>query len=866
MPDVDPWLPARLAAQERYAAAEKQIRAAVLAAMTEYLATARAMVLGEVLTASADLVTDLLVTGPDDWPFSITRNGHGEPISVLFAAAGDQQPPNLDGWPNDSVWASILKRVVLPVVQALFGEAFAAAARTAVVSMLPYQDAFLERVVDRLQLWPSGVFEEIRLELQESQTQNEAIPQQRDRIGRVLNIDARSRELQAAINDIERELEAEDLDPGRRKVLRSQRADLYGQKDDEDLRWHWQAERIARTEVTATLNGGDFDGKQTWQQDSGEELWHLWLCTTDERVRDTHWRAYGQVVRVGEPFEVGNAHLLYPCEPGGPAEEVIQCRCNAIDVPAEDVERLTAEYETRLAELDAQDEDDAASLQAAAPTEGDTAVTTLAVEPDETDAAEGTEEETQTGLPVGAVGILAPMGKRTGDGRMLAVTNPVRTRPLPLVFLSQEELTPGHDGARISGRIEAVWTDAADNILGLVRWDLGCEEGQESARQLKEGFARWVSVDPDEVQVEWVWFKGDTEVDPPSQEDIELHWLIEWGEIVDVDDPLEGLEEVMVMTDYRLIGATFVSQPAFAEAEIAPVWTEEDMDKILADQGALVASGAAVVSVEVADPEPLSLVAGGAQSAPPAAYFAETPLPGPTAVTIDEDGRIYGHLALWETCHTGIGDRCQQPPRSAAGYAYYHVGEVITAEGESVAVGKITLGGGHADPRLGHIPALAHYDDSGAAVAAVRAYEDEHGIAIAGAILSCVTDDQLAALRRSPLSGDWRRVGSYGLELVAALCVNVPGFPVPRTIAASAAGQPVSLVAAGFNPRASVRNRTLRRQPGVDTAALAVAVADELEGRAQRRTKVATVLARVGADPASRVARAVERVLPASEQ
>jgi hypothetical protein len=54
----------------------------------------------------------------------------------------------------------------------------------------------------------------------------------------------------------------------------------------------------------------------------------------------------------------------------------------------------------------------------------------------------------------------------------------------------------------------------------------------------------------------------------------------------------------------------------------------------------------------------------------------------------------------------------------------------------------------------------------------------------------------LDALRAASLSGDWRRING-NLELVAALAVNVPGFPIPRTQAAMAAAGQLALVASG---------------------------------------------------------------------
>jgi hypothetical protein len=45
-------------------------------------------------------------------------------------------------------------------------------------------------------------------------------------------------------------------------------------------------------------------------------------------VRDTHSDMEGQTVSFGEPFETGGGvHLLYPGDPNGPPEEIINCRC-----------------------------------------------------------------------------------------------------------------------------------------------------------------------------------------------------------------------------------------------------------------------------------------------------------------------------------------------------------------------------------------------------------------------------------------------------------------------------------------------------------------------------------------------------------
>lgn len=179
--------------------------------------------------------------------------------------------------------------------------------------------------------------------------------------------------------------------------------------------------------------------------------------------------------------------------------------------------------------------------------------------------------------------------------------------------------------------------------------------------------------------------------------------------------------------------------------------------------------------------------------APPREWFTDPALPGPTPIVVTADGRVYGHAAAWNVCHAGIGNECVMAPHSATGYRYFCNGSVLTADGSTVNVGKITLGTGHASTRLGWIPAADHYDNTGTAIAVVAAGEDNHGIWVAGSVVPGTSEEKIAELRRSPISGDWRRING-NLELVAALAVNTPGFPV---LARTASGEPDTVIAAG---------------------------------------------------------------------
>lgn len=55
-----------------------------------------------------------------------------------------------------------------------------------------------------------------------------------------------------------------------------------------------------------------------------------WISQRDDKVRHSHFLAEGQRVKIDEHFSVGNDLLMYPGDPAGQAEEVINCRCTLI--------------------------------------------------------------------------------------------------------------------------------------------------------------------------------------------------------------------------------------------------------------------------------------------------------------------------------------------------------------------------------------------------------------------------------------------------------------------------------------------------------------------------------------------------------
>jgi uncharacterized protein with gpF-like domain len=84
-----------------------------------------------------------------------------------------------------------------------------------------------------------------------------------------------------------------------------------------------RAALIARTETHGAANFG----AQEAAKETGLQLRKEWVSASDERTRDSHRRADGQVVGMDEPFRIGGARLMYPGDPDGPADETINCRC-----------------------------------------------------------------------------------------------------------------------------------------------------------------------------------------------------------------------------------------------------------------------------------------------------------------------------------------------------------------------------------------------------------------------------------------------------------------------------------------------------------------------------------------------------------
>ena len=84
-----------------------------------------------------------------------------------------------------------------------------------------------------------------------------------------------------------------------------------------------RAMTIARTETHSAAQVGQHESVAS----TGIDFKREWIATSDESTREDHSMASGQKTSMEEPFSVGGESLMYPGDPSGSAEQIINCRC-----------------------------------------------------------------------------------------------------------------------------------------------------------------------------------------------------------------------------------------------------------------------------------------------------------------------------------------------------------------------------------------------------------------------------------------------------------------------------------------------------------------------------------------------------------
>lgn len=328
----DPWLTDRLKADVGLSRAEQRIEAAVRAAMAQWLDAARVLVLG----GRADLnnpVDNIAASNPMVASGSAggrrlrhtRRSETGYNISVLVADADFVL--DLDAvQASFGAWQEALQTHVEPAISEAFAEGFGGSARSATISPLPYQEAHIREVHSRLKMWPEGAWEDMRPELQQIISRSGTTEEAAQQVAGILDINAPTRRLREQIASVDADIVA-STDPAATRALRAQRKQLWEQHDRSLGEWQHLARRIARTEVQGAVEGGQLASAEATAHATGQPMFKRWLATSDSRCRRSHAIADGQIVPIADRFHVGRARLKHPAEPGGPAHEVIQCRC-----------------------------------------------------------------------------------------------------------------------------------------------------------------------------------------------------------------------------------------------------------------------------------------------------------------------------------------------------------------------------------------------------------------------------------------------------------------------------------------------------------------------------------------------------------
>lgn len=93
------------------------------------------------------------------------------------------------------------------------------------------------------------------------------------------------------------------------------------------------AERAARTGTISSSNAGNHSAHVDAEGVVGEQ----WIATDDDRTRDSHSAVDGVVVAIDQSFSVGGESLEHPGDPTGSLEEIVNCRCTAVPVFADEL-------------------------------------------------------------------------------------------------------------------------------------------------------------------------------------------------------------------------------------------------------------------------------------------------------------------------------------------------------------------------------------------------------------------------------------------------------------------------------------------------------------------------------------------------
>lgn len=209
-----------------------------------------------------------------------------------FTGAGN--PPDAGGvYADTGLWQRLIDADVVPEIRDLFRNPYSAVAPDGDPNTDAWAIRYLESARNRLTGIPDEVYSQIVGEIDRGIREGRSIP------------------------DI-----ASDID---QRLM-----------DSDSARWASRAVTVARTETIGATNGGAFAGavQRAAMDGTLDTAEKQWLATMDQRTRPAHQLADQQRVGLLEPFTVGGARMMFPGDPSGPADQVINCRCSLLSLLA----------------------------------------------------------------------------------------------------------------------------------------------------------------------------------------------------------------------------------------------------------------------------------------------------------------------------------------------------------------------------------------------------------------------------------------------------------------------------------------------------------------------------------------------------
>ncbi len=556
----------------------------------------------------------------------------------------------------------------------------------------------------------------------------------------------------------------------------------------------FQAEMLARTDLNSLSNGASHAAAQLAQMG-----YKTWLATLDDKTRPEHAEAHGQTVGLNETFSVGGEDADYPGDPNLSDAMAAACRCTvAYGETLAEAQGLTAaglrpsEERGIMAGMATKEQRRRRYERRAAHAQGKSApdypVERLVISKAEVQEKLGIVASPRAIRFDGTAAIEGQVADDNSLTPRVLLPDSLAWPEMPVSFMAQTKTAEGHDGAEVAGRVDEF---ARKNGMGRKRsiytaGELTNEFGiNEIAPMIENKTMRYVSADLGAT--EWC-IVGRGDLAEVAMDDLSL-------------EDLQAGKYALGLTAGKMKALTLLPTQALEGAMVALVAAAEEEgmaieglepDELLA----LVAAGGrwspdpdrifrvVAVSEDIELGGKAALIASPAPVNPPRSWFETQEPPGKMPLTVTKDGRVYGHLATWDSCHASFLPQCVPPPKSPSNYARFHTGYLDTAEGDEISVGKLMFSpsdGGHADRRLSASKASAYYDKCGMAGAYLRATDGEYGIWVAGALNPDLSDQQREKMRRelrlNPPSGDWRIYDGQH-DLLCGLAVAIPGFGV----------------------------------------------------------------------------------------